>query len=96
MAFLPYHRLLILFFFLLRLVVATAQPLQTASGLTYHPIRTINPADPDLADLAFLKQAIGPARVVFLDRPWRKPPPTCSATSQIPATGPRCSTACCS
>ena len=66
MAFLSYHRQLILFFLLLRLVVATAQPLQTASGLTYHPIRTIDPADPDLADLAFLRQEIGQARVVFL------------------------------
>ena len=66
MAFLPHHRLFVLLFFLLRLISATAQPLQTASGLTYHPVRTIDPADPDLADLAFLKQEIGAARVVFL------------------------------
>ena len=30
-------------------------------------VKSVDPADPDLADLAFLKQEIGAARVVFLD-----------------------------
>ncbi len=69
MPYLPHSWLLVLLFFLLRLTGATAQPLQTTGGLTYHPVRTIDPADPDLTDLAFLKQEIGAARVVFLGEP---------------------------
>ncbi len=69
MSFLPHQRLLVLLLFWLPFVGASAQPLQTAGGLTYHPVRTIDPADPDLTDLAFLKQEIGQARVVFLGEP---------------------------
>ncbi|WP_035563356.1 erythromycin esterase family protein [Hymenobacter sp. IS2118] len=71
MRLLSYHRLFLLLFFglTLPLLNATAQALRTADGLTYHPVRTIAPADPDLADLAFLKQEIGAARVVFLGEP---------------------------
>ena len=69
MTFLPYQRLLALFFCWLCLLSATAQPRQTATGLTYYPVRTVDPADPDLADLAFLKQQVGSARVVFLGEP---------------------------
>ena len=69
LGFLSRYRLLALFFFWLFLIDGTAQPLQTASGLTCHPIRTVDPADPNLADLAFLKQEIGSARVVFLGEP---------------------------
>lgn len=60
-----HYRLFVVLFFLLRLA-ATAQPLQTADGLAYRPIRTIDPTDLDFADLAFLKQEISQARVVFL------------------------------
>ena len=66
MSFPSCPRRYVLLFFLLRCAGANAQPLQTASGLTYHAVSTIDPADPDLADLAFLKQQIGAARVVFL------------------------------
>ncbi len=69
MAILPHHRLLVFLIFVLRIASISAQPLRTASGLAYHPIRTIDSADPNLADLAFLKQEIGQARVVFLGEP---------------------------
>ena len=60
--------LFLLLFFWLNLG-ATAQVRQTADGLRYQPVRTIDPADPDFTDLAFLKQEIGAARVVFLGEP---------------------------
>ncbi|MCA8831843.1 erythromycin esterase family protein [Hymenobacter pini] len=38
-------------------------------SLPTHPVRSINPADTDFSDLEFMRQEIGPARVVMLGEP---------------------------
>jgi erythromycin esterase-like protein len=42
---------------------------QTLAPLPVHVVRSINPADTDFQDLEFLRQEIGPARVVMLGEP---------------------------
>ena len=42
---------------------------QAPAPLPIHVVRSINPADTDFRDLAFLKAEIGPARVVMLGEP---------------------------
>ncbi|MDU0369494.1 erythromycin esterase family protein [Hymenobacter endophyticus] len=44
-------------------ITAAAAPIKT------YPVRTISPTDADLSDLEFLRQEIGPARVVMLGEP---------------------------
>ena len=60
--------LAVLLCFWLRLGAA-AQALPPADGLRYYPLRTTDPADGDFADLAFLGQEIGAARVLLLGEP---------------------------